>query len=579
MAFSAGMYFENGAGNTVFAEHPNAMLNAQRGNYVVNTAGNGGAVTANGTSDLTTTTADIDIADVDVFNNGSITSLSGITSIDLSEAYDDLAAGQSLYVLIYIKANGVISNPTDAGGSEGVGTAATTGQQLPPAIPENSVPLALITLTNGDTTVDAADIEDYRIEGPQGGYVNGSFRVVSGSIIAFDTDGTTGAIGIGNSVDSNIGVFVDSPALSINANQSYDRFRVDDQGALTVTTGTTSPLVTTAHFEEPNIILAGTGAVTRATTMYIANAPTEGSSNYAFLIDSGLSEIRDLDMYAPNQVRIYDPDASDALLFDFDTTNRTFDIGNASDSILTNFWGNIDLNGNDITKVYDILANGDTSRVVLSGGSTSGSGANIVLYGTSEASTPNDIRIRQGTTNILQYDHSATKWIAGVNLDLNGNDINNVDQINASGTYINLNDPSATRTIIPLVDSSYDLGNGSRYWREIFYDTLTASSSKERKKNISYDVDYMSDILYELKPVTYQRKDSIHGRFGFILEDIEKMSKEDDRFRYFLSYSEEDEEYKNANGLNIDAFIPSIVLAIQNLNDRISKLEQVILEN
>src|SRR3989338_4184198 len=49
----------------------------------------------------------------------------------------------------------------------------------------------------------------------------------------------------------------------------------------------TAPVVATAAFFEPNI--TATGTVTAATTLYIANAPTEGSSNYALWVDAGTS--------------------------------------------------------------------------------------------------------------------------------------------------------------------------------------------------------------------------------------------------------------------------------------------------
>lgn len=162
MAWGSGLEFADGSGNVAYAIHQNTEIMASRGNQVIT----GGDVTANGTSNLTTTTADIDIADVKVIVNGAWYSLTSITSIDLSEAYDDLIAGQSMYVLIYIKSDGTISDPSDGGSGEGKGTAATTGQQLPPDLPEDTTPLAIITLTFGDTVVNTADIEDYIVYTP-----------------------------------------------------------------------------------------------------------------------------------------------------------------------------------------------------------------------------------------------------------------------------------------------------------------------------------------------------------------------------------------------------------------------------
>lgn len=165
MVWTRGLELADGSGNIAVAIHQNMELMAARGNYVVS----GSDVTANVTSNLTTSTSDVDIAAGETFNNGAVRTI-GAVSRDLADAYDDLAAGQSLYVLIYVKSDGSVSNPNDGAGNEGVGSAATTGQQLPPDLPEDAVALAIVTLTFGDTTVDAPDIEDFIVEAPNGGY-------------------------------------------------------------------------------------------------------------------------------------------------------------------------------------------------------------------------------------------------------------------------------------------------------------------------------------------------------------------------------------------------------------------------
>ncbi|PHR96688.1 MAG: hypothetical protein COA78_28530, partial [Blastopirellula sp.] len=52
----------------------------------------------------------------------------------------------------------------------------------------------------------------------------------------------------------------------------------------------------------------------------------------------------------------------------------------------------------------------NVSNQVLSAGSTPGEGANLLLYGGAEATTPYDIRFRLDTVNALHYDHSASSW-------------------------------------------------------------------------------------------------------------------------------------------------------------------------
>ena len=52
----------------------------------------------------------------------------------------------------------------------------------------------------------------------------------------------------------------------------------------------------------------------------------------------------------------------------------------------------------------------NTSNKVLSAGTAAGEGANLLMYGGAEATTPFDIRFRLDATNALHYDHSATTW-------------------------------------------------------------------------------------------------------------------------------------------------------------------------
>lgn len=77
------------------------------------------------------------------------------------------------------------------------------------------------------------------------------------------------------------------PAASATANQNYYHFTAfTTGGAVTIPTGTAA-IVATMNIHEPNI--TATGTVTVAATVRIADAPTEGGSNYALWVDSGVS--------------------------------------------------------------------------------------------------------------------------------------------------------------------------------------------------------------------------------------------------------------------------------------------------
>ncbi len=100
-------------------------------------------------------------------------------------------------------------------------------------------------------------------------------------------------ITVGNSITERIGHdstnssafhLVAPAALTAQANTPYAHVNVAPAGAVTVPSGTTA-VVASLELNEPNI--TATGTVTAASTLYIAAAPTEGSSNYALWVDAG----------------------------------------------------------------------------------------------------------------------------------------------------------------------------------------------------------------------------------------------------------------------------------------------------
>ena len=80
-------------------------------------------------------------------------------------------------------------------------------------------------------------------------------------------------------------VSVDPGAISATANTNVGRVFVGGTSALTIPAGTTA-IVAGLWIAEPN--LTATGTITRATTAYIAGAPTEGGTqNLAAWVDAG----------------------------------------------------------------------------------------------------------------------------------------------------------------------------------------------------------------------------------------------------------------------------------------------------
>lgn len=90
---------------------------------------------------------------------------------------------------------------------------------------------------------------------------------------------------------------VDGHVRTAGANEDFIRTLLRATNAVTIPTGTAN-IVTTLQVEEPNI--TATGTVTTAATVRVANAPTEGGTNYALWVDDGTTRLDGLLSLAGN---------------------------------------------------------------------------------------------------------------------------------------------------------------------------------------------------------------------------------------------------------------------------------------
>lgn len=130
------------------------------------------------------------------------------------------------------------------------------------------------------TVNDAGADKDVRVETD----TNADFFNIDGAALG------GGCLSVGAAVPTNpqalAALLPPANATGVTANQSYYHATVLPGGATTIPTGT-APIVASLNVAEPNI--TATGTVTVAATVRIADAPTEGSSNYALWVDAGVS--------------------------------------------------------------------------------------------------------------------------------------------------------------------------------------------------------------------------------------------------------------------------------------------------
>ena len=144
-----------------------------------------------------------------------------------------------------------------------------------------------ITTSAGQLTIDGAggvvinedgDDEDFRIE------TNSNANTL---VIDANTFGGTGSIGLGNAVVNTAYLRIAPIAITSTADQPYAAVRIAPVG-VTVPSGTSS-VVSSLTVVEP--VISATGTVTVAATVYIQNAPTEGTNDYALFVDAGATRL------------------------------------------------------------------------------------------------------------------------------------------------------------------------------------------------------------------------------------------------------------------------------------------------
>ena len=115
------------------------------------------------------------------------------------------------------------------------------------------------------------------------------FRLETNNIAnGFTSDAGLDTFAFGKAAVDDKFVSISTPTATHTATTDTYALHIAPGGAQTIPSGTTA-LVASAAIEEPNI--TATGTVTSAATLYIKNAPTEGSSNYALWVDDGAVQI------------------------------------------------------------------------------------------------------------------------------------------------------------------------------------------------------------------------------------------------------------------------------------------------
>jgi len=141
---------------------------------------------------------------------------------------------------------------------------------------------------------------------------------------------------------------------------------------------------------------------------------------------------------------------------------------------------------------------------------------------------------------------------------------------------------SGTKRFRPGVDNSFDLGDSSRRWDDVWATNPAIQTSDRNEKNTIKETDLGLDFINKLKPVSYIWNNKTRTHYGLIAQDVQEVlkdiSKDTKDFAGFIKadVSEEKDNTKHSYGLRYNEFISPMIKAIQELKAEIETLKAQI---
>ncbi len=146
------------------------------------------------------------------------------------------------------------------------------------------------------TSVELVSFETAKVEFNAPG-ADIDFTVQSADVATmFVIDGLLNVMGIGVAASANSFVGIAHPAKTLASAAEFASVRVSPAGAITTAgDASTYDYLASLYLAEPNITKGAGDTITLAATLYVANAPTEATANYAIYVASGATGLQALD--------------------------------------------------------------------------------------------------------------------------------------------------------------------------------------------------------------------------------------------------------------------------------------------
>lgn len=135
-------------------------------------------------------------------------------------------------------------------------------------------------------------------------------------------------------------------------------------------------------------------------------------------------------------------------------------------------------------------------------------------------------------------------------------------------------------SFVSTTNNNLYLGTNTLKWKSVYAVTGTIQTSdRNKKKDISYNMDQYVELFDKLKPASYKFIDGESGRThtGLIAQDVEDAIIETDLTSKDLAafIKDKDEDGSDSYGLRYDEFIAILIAKIKQQEERIGQLEEL----
>lgn len=138
-----------------------------------------------------------------------------------------------------------------------------------------------------------------------------------------------------------------------------------------------------------------------------------------------------------------------------------------------------------------------------------------------------------------------------------------------------------SNTLMPATDGDINLGNYTYYWANAYIDTCygyteaATTSDRNKKHDISYDLDRYDPFFDGLKPAVFRLNNGTSGRLhpGLVAQDVEEdLAQSNIPTSDFAGFIKMEDSY----ALRYGEFIALLIWQVQKLKSRVAKLEDMI---